>query len=255
MKMIRITYLGQMCYLIECGGMKVITDPYLSNAIDHPGNTRKYPVPMTLSEIMPDVIVISHAHADHLDKNSLIPFYRMRRRSFTLVPAPVADKITEIGGEALAMSAPAPAKLGESQRIGVFTITAIPCAHTELHRDEEGCYCELSYLIEAEGKKIFFGGDMSMYDGLLEALTDMKPDVMLLPVNGRDWFRTSRNIIGNLDSNEAAELAARVGTKVFIPGHHDLYESNGCPSEWIEYSAKKFGAPLRLLKPCEFVEL
>ncbi|MBQ8509101.1 MAG: MBL fold metallo-hydrolase [Clostridia bacterium] len=253
--MIKITYLGQMCYLIEHEGIKIVTDPYLSNSVDGPASKRKYPAPTTLCELLPDAIVISHPHGDHLDKTSLIPFYRLRRRCFTLVPAPSADTILEIGGEPVPMISPAPAMLGESVRVGSVTITAIPCAHTELHQDGEGNFRELSYLIEADGKKVFFGGDMSMYDGLLETLIAAAPDVMLLPVNGRDWFRTSRSIIGNLDSNEAAELAARCRTKLFIPGHHDLYESNGCPNEWIEYSAKKFGAPLKLLKPCEFVEI
>jgi len=251
----KFTYLGQLCSLIECGGMRIVTDPYLSNSVDRPGSARNYPAPTTLNELLPDVIVISHPHGDHLDKTSLIPFYRLRRRSFTLVPAPSAETIREIGGEPVAMTAPEPAKFGESFRLGGVTITAIPCAHTELHRDEEGSFRELSYLIEGDGKKLFFGGDMSMYDGLLETLEDVKPDAMFLPVNGRDWFRTSRNLIGNLDSNEAAELAARCRTKVFIPGHHDLYDTNGCPDEWIEYSAKKFGAPLCLLKPCECVEI
>ena len=153
------------------------------------------------------------------------------------------------------MSAPEAAKMGESFRLGGVVVTAIPCAHTELHREHEGGFRELSYIIEAEGKKVFFGGDMSMYDGLAELLCEVSPDVMLLPVNGRDYFRTSRGIIGNLDSNEAAELAVYAGTRMFIPGHHDLYEHNGCPDEWIEYSAKKFGAPLKLLKPREAVEV
>lgn len=251
----KITYLGQLCFLIEAGNMRIVTDPYLSYAVDSPGIARKYAPPATLSELMPDIIVISHPHIDHLDPQTLTPFYRLRRRSFTLVPTPCAEMITAIGGEPTPMAAPYPAKLGESFRLGDVIITAIPCAHTELHKDENGDYIELSYLIEADSKKLFFGGDMSMYDGLLESLAEISPDVMILPVNGSDWFRTSRDIIGNLDSNEAAELAARVGTRMFIPGHHDLYDFNGCPDEWIEFSAKKFGAPLKLLKPCESVEV
>lgn len=253
----KLTYINQMCYLIEAAGMRIVTDPYLSYAVDESNGDahRKYAPPCTLAELMPDIIAVSHPHIDHLDPQTLLPFYRLRRRSFTLVPSPSAEEITRLGGEAVPMSAPAPAELGESFRLGGVTITAIPCAHTELHRAADGDFIELSYLIEAEGKKIFFGGDMSMYDGLLEALCKMKPNVMLLPVNGSDWFRTSRNIIGNLDSNEAARLAATVGTGMFIPGHHDLYDFNGCPDEWIEYSARKFGAPLRLLKPCESVEI
>ena len=251
----KITYFGQMCYLIESGEMKIVTDPYLSNSCDREDSVRKYAPPVTLNELLPDIIIISHEHGDHLDPETLIPFYRLRRRSFTLVPEPIANRITEIGGEAIGMSAPGAAMLGESFMLGSVKVTAIPCAHTELHWVASGSFCELSYLIEAEGKKIFFGGDMSMYYGILGCIYEISPDIMLLPVNGRDYFRTSSGIIGNLDSNEAAELAARVGAQMFIPGHHDLYEHDGCPDEWIEYSAKKFGAPLRLLKPGETVEI
>ncbi len=251
----KITYLGQMCYLIEADGMRIVTDPYLSNSCDRDGHTRKYDPPTTLCELMPDIIIISHDHKDHLDSMTLMPFYRLRRRSFTLVPEPISEAIESIGGDAVPMSAPEAARLGESFRLADVTVTALPAAHTELHRKHDGGFCELSYLIEAEGKKIFFGGDMSMYDGLWDALCEISPDVMILPVNGRDWFRGSRGIVGNLDSNEAAELSAHVGARMFIPGHHDLYEDNGCPDEWIGYSARKFGAPLKLLKPCEVVEI
>ncbi len=250
----KITYLGQMCYSIEADGLTIVTDPYLSDSVDRPDSKRKYPAPTTLCELLPDIIVISHPHGDHLDKKSLEPFYRLKRRSFTLVPMPSADIICSIGGNPTPMRAYAVSFWGEPFRLGGVTITPIPCAHTELHTTD-GDFNELSYMIEAEGKKVFFGGDMSMYDGLEKLIADAEPDVMLLPVNGRDWFRTSRNIIGNLDSNEAAELAVRCKTKMFIPGHHDLYDSNGCPNEWIEYSAKKFGAPLKLLAPKESVEL
>ena len=244
-----------MTYLIETNGIKIITDPYLSSSADCECTSRNYAPPITLSEIMPDVIAISHGHADHLDAQTLVPFYRMRRRSFTLVPVPLAERVQEIGGEAVPMSAPEAAQLGESFRLGTVTVTAVPAAHDTLHRDADGNFFELSYLIEAEGKKIFFGGDMCMYEGLSELLSGISPDVMLLPVNGRDFFREKIGIVGNLDSNEAARLAVISGTKLFSPGHHDLYNCNGCPDEWIEHSAKKFGAPLKLLAPCESVEI
>lgn len=253
--MMKLTYLGQMCYLIECGDLKIVTDPYLSDSVDSKDSHRNYPPPTTLCELLPDIIVISHPHGDHLDKKSLEPFYRLRRRAFTLVPAPSAGTIRSIGGDAVEMSAPAPAQFGKPFSLAGVSIYPLPCAHTELHTDSAGDYRELSYLIEYGNCKIFFGGDMSIYGGLVEMLADTKPDVMLLPVNGRDWFRTSRNIIGNLDSNEAAELSVICGAKLFIPGHHDLYSKNGCPNDWIEYSARKFGAPLKLLAPGESVEV
>ncbi len=251
----KITFYGQLTCLIEAAGMRIVTDPYLSNSVDSELGKRKYPVPITLNEIMPDIIAISHDHLDHLDPDTLVPFYRMRRRSFTLVPEPSADKIRGLGGDPVGMKAPSPAVLGDSFVLGDVKITALACAHTELHTDENGNYRELSYVIEAEGKRVFFGGDMTMYEGLLETLVELSPDVMIMPVNGRDWFRTSRNLIGNIDSNEAAELAVRAKTKMFIPGHYDMYDKNCCPVQWIRDSAARFGAPLCLLNAGESVEI
>lgn len=252
--MIKITYIGQMTYLIECGGLRIVTDPYLSTTADRPGCGRNYPPLTDLAGLSPDIILISHPHCDHLDPATLAPYYRLRRRTFTLVPAPSVGSIEALGGEAVGLKAGGSGRFGEPFVLGDTTVKAIPCAHTELHRTADGDFVELSYLIESEGKRIFFGGDMSMYEGLLEALTEAKPDVMLLPVNGADWFRTSRDLIGNIDSNEAAELAVRVGAHMYIPGHHDLYEFNGCPNDVIEISAKRFSAPLKLLAPGESVD-
>ena len=69
----KITYLGQLCYLIEADGMRIVTDPYLSNSCDREGNVRKYAPPVTLNELMPDIIIISHEHKDHLDPETLAP--------------------------------------------------------------------------------------------------------------------------------------------------------------------------------------
>ena len=90
--MMKLTYLGQMCYLIECDDLKIVTDPYLSDSVDSKDSHRNYPPPTTLCELLPDIIVISHPHGDHLDKKSLEPFYNLRRRAFTLVPAPAPFK-------------------------------------------------------------------------------------------------------------------------------------------------------------------
>ena len=63
-----------------------------------------------------------------------------------------------------------------------------------------------------------------MYDGLTERLNDI--DVAILPINGRDYFRTSMNIIGNFDAVEAVTLAKTIGADLLVPVHHDLYEVN-----------------------------
>ena len=121
------------------------------------------------------------------------------------------------------------------------------------HTDENGNYQELSYLISCGGKRIFFGGDLSLYDGLTERLAELHPDIMLLPVNGRDYYLTAANIIGNTNCREAAELAKRCKAACLIPMHHDLYAINGCRENWVREAAADAGVPVRILRCGEHI--
>ena len=46
------------------------------------------------------------------------------------------------------------------------------------------------------------------YDGLTDRLNSYSFDYFFAPINGRDWFRKSQGIIGNLSSRELAELCS-----------------------------------------------
>ena len=67
-----------------------------------------------------------------------------------------------------------------------------------------------------------------MYDGLTEAIGHA--DVMLLPVNGRDYYKLRDDVIGNLTAREAVLLSEEVGADMLIPMHYDLYNNNGLPA-------------------------
>lgn len=65
-----------------------------------------------------------------------------------------------------------------------------------------------------------------VYPGLPDLLRRERIDVGMLPINGRDYFRNSRNIIGNMNIREAAELAAVAGMETVIPLHYDVFATN-----------------------------
>lgn len=252
--MVSLRYLGQCCFLIEYDGYRVVTDPYLSDSLDRGATPaqpwhRAYPPPATLSQLAPDVVVISHAHPDHLDRFTLEPYFAAGGKAPVLVPAPVLPFALKIAPTA------SPARAQEALLYGQAEILPIPAAHAVLRQDEKGDYFALSYLITIGGKKIFFGGDMSMYDGLVPVIQALAPDLMLLPANGADYFRTSDHIIGNLSCIEAAKLAAICGQKEYIPMHHDLYPFNGCRDSWIRESAQDAGIEARIMSVGETITL
>jgi len=51
------------------------------------------------------------------------------------------------------------------------------------------------YIFRLGDIRIYHSGDCVPYEGLEAHLRNLKPDVALLPVNGRDDYRLSRNIV------------------------------------------------------------
>ena len=47
-----------------------------------------------------------------------------------------------------------------------------------------------------------------------------------LPINGRDWVRESRDIIGNMTPQEAALFAKEIDCTTVIPTHYDMMRGN-----------------------------
>lgn len=250
-----ITYLGQCGFLIEMGGARIVTDPYLSDYADrhdeNPGANwwRNYAPPCALSELDPDIVLISHAHSDHMDPWTLAPYRAAGGDAPIAAPAPESARLRAMG-----FSTVIQARAEHAFSVRKVRITPIMCAHTQPHADAQGRFRELSYFIEEDGAKLFFGGDLSLYDGLAERLVREAPDYALLPANGRDELRTAKGIIGNTDAREAATLAAACGA-AFIPTHYDLYDTNGCPIATIRDAAKHAGARLIVLCPGVRVEL
>lgn len=259
MATLTITYLGQCGFLLDFGAVRIVTDPYLSDSVDRLYATpetpwrRAYPAPRALFDLMPDAVLISHDHGDHLDPDTLIPYVRAGGRAVIAAPAPVCAAL----GEMLPPDAPpiAPARAERPFDIGPARITPVACAHTQLHTDDMGRFYELSYIIRVGDQAVFFGGDMSLYDGLTERLRAEGCRVLLLPANGRDEARTAAGIVGNTDCAEAAELAAALDAPLYIPMHHDLYAINGCADEDILAAAARAGARVKILKPMEAIEV
>lgn len=69
-----LTWLGQACFLIRLPGCTILTDPFLgerASLVPFAGPRRLVPQPIPLAHLMPDVLVISHNHYDHLDRASI----------------------------------------------------------------------------------------------------------------------------------------------------------------------------------------
>src|SRR5213592_3357205 len=69
MRRMRLTYVGHSTVLIELEGMRILTDPLLRGRFLHV--ERRAPPVDRASVKDVDLVLLSHAHHDHLDRPSL----------------------------------------------------------------------------------------------------------------------------------------------------------------------------------------
>lgn len=228
--------LGQAGILIkgrEEDGL-ICIDPYLSDSIEqiNPDTEFRRAYPPVLSPVMlkdTDAIVITHEHADHLDFATL---REVGRNPLFVVPAPLVSNVQLETGNKNVVAA----KGNEAFQIKGFQITPVPAAHTSYQVDLESNHLFLGYCIEVNGVRLFHSGDTIITSELIETVKEFKPHVVFLPINGADYFRTSREIAGNMSYREAVEFSHTVGADLIIPIHYDLFPNNrDNPAYFVDY--------------------
>ena len=153
----KITWIGHATFLIQVGGLNILTDPHFSErAVPMPlfGNSRGTPPGHTLDQLPEvDVVVISHNHYDHLDAETIDLLRAKSRKTRYLVPLRLKewfdsdDDVVEHdwweGGE-----------------VSRARFTAVPAQHWSFRSGldtNETLWC--SWVIEAAGRRLLFVGD------------------------------------------------------------------------------------------------
>lgn len=220
--------LGQAGFIIKGGDVVAYIDPYLSNSIaDVGGPARRFPPPVLPGDVHhAQYVFATHEHTDHADATTLKPL---------MAASPQAVLITSPQGREIALEADVAdsriltPKLGERVTLPEFVYTPTPAAHYEFEIDAEHRARWMGFLIEWNGVTLYHSGDTIVFPELLEALEHKAIDIAILPLNGRDWVREQEQITGNMWPNEGLALAQRIGAKVLLACHNDLFAENRVP--------------------------
>lgn len=252
--------LGQMGVAIKGPDGVLYIDPCLSDSVRAVAGDwwmRAYDPP-----ILPDAvtnasaILASHEHGDHLDLDTVGPMAQASPNAPVITSGWCRDLCADLGLSAervVTPAAEAPMTIpGTSARL-----TVLPSAHYAVEHDAERGHRWIGFLIEWNGVTFYHTGDTIVYDGYVDMLRRYPtPDVAMLPINGRDWYREADvGAIGNLWPNEAARLASDLGFGLVIAGHNDLYPNNTVSMGSIADAFARF-APrqsYKLLQPGELL--
>ncbi|WHZ02144.1 MBL fold metallo-hydrolase [Neobacillus sp. YX16] len=215
----------------------ILIDPYLTKSIEESNPETEFIraySPILSPEMLQGIngVVITHEHDDHMDLPTLDKIAAGSEDTVFTVPAPLVSLLEN----KVSITSLIAAKAHEPFRIKGFKITPVPAAHTEYEVDTLGNFYSLGYFIEVNGIRLFHSGDTVVTPLLIEKVKEFNPHVAFLPINGGDYFRTSRGIIGNMNFREAADFSVAVGVDLIIPIHFDMFPTNReNPAYFVDY--------------------
>lgn len=257
---VTMQFLGQAGFVLTGASVSVAIDPFVSDALAD----RRFPCPVAIADLASVKLVLAtHEHPDHLDLKGLREWLEVAPDLRVVVPSPIAAIAREGGVPERNIVGMQP---GEQLSLEGVTVWAVPALHgvgisdayTFGREISGGLVRYLGYVVEIDGLRVYHSGDTLDHNGLAETLRDLRTEVALLPVNGRDAQREAQDIVGNLSAREAADLAIRSGVKTAVPMHYDMFANNpGFPDEFagalresgIEVLIPQHGTPVRLGAP------
>ena len=202
----KITWLGQAGLLFETEGKTVVVDPYLSDNVKNfePKNYRRVPIDERFLKINPDVIIITHNHLDHLDKETLKYYLTENASCLVLAPNGSWQELRKFGGNSNYVLF----NNGTMWTKGNVTFTAVKAEHSDPYA--------IGVIINAEGKNYYVTGDTLYNEQVFESLTDIEIEAVFLPVNG---------VGNNMNIKDAARFARRVNAKHTVPIHYGMFDT------------------------------
>lgn len=246
---INFCWVGHSTYLINFYGTLILTDPVFSHRIGLYAlltnlGPKRIVAPAVKPEELPrpDLILLSHAHFDHLDYPTLKYFSEKYPSQISVV---TAFKTRDIFEE-LPFKEIIEIDWNEITNVVDLKIKALRVKHfgwrypweIDRNKDSKTGRSFNSYIIEKNGKKIFFGGDTAFTD-VFKSLKDEKIDVAILPIGAYNPWQHS-----HCNPEEALIMADDMNAKYFLPMHTRTFphgrEPWDEPIQWLKSSSPKY---------------
>jgi len=192
------------CYL-DLDGTGIVTDPVFSGWLGHVF-PRIAPAPLPSAYDQTRIVLVSHAHRDHLDRSTLATF---PAATTILCPEPAIEHLAGVPALVIGMAP------GDSCPFPGGTIVAVPALHAGGRNsfsatDDGGA---LGFVIITAERTIYYTGDTSYFDGFKTVATTYAPDVVLFNLNA------------HLHASEALQAIRDLAAPTVVLLHHGAYLS------------------------------
>jgi L-ascorbate metabolism protein UlaG (beta-lactamase superfamily) len=234
---VSVTFVGHATVMITTPRTRLLTDPLLESTLFGLRRAKAAGIdPADVGDV--DLVLVSHAHRDHLVPASL---RRLPGAAVAVVPPHCLDLMRELAFLDMIELDP-----GQTFRHADVEVIAVPVRHSGARGlGDYGRRGACGYVIRAQGTCIYFAGDTGYFSGFAEIGRRFQPDVALLPIAGYEPAGFRDEHLSPLDAVYAFE---DLGARVLIPisyGSFPLsYEPLDAPPAWLRQVARQRGIPL-----------
>ncbi|GIP34686.1 membrane protein [Paenibacillus sp. J2TS4] len=224
---VSITWIGHATFLIQIGGLNIVTDPVWANRMGFA--KRLAPPGLDISRLPDmDVVLISHGHYDHLDFPSL---RKLPGQPVVYAPVGLRDKLRRKGFK----TAEEFSWWDKVSKDGV-TFTFVPAQHwtrrtlTDTNTSHWGGWVICGRKPEPV---IYFAGDSGYFRGFREIGKRFDIDYALMPIGAYEpeWFMAMQHVT----PEEAVQALEDCRGKVMVPMHYGAFRlADDTPKEALD---------------------
>jgi L-ascorbate metabolism protein UlaG (beta-lactamase superfamily) len=222
-----LTFIGHASFFLQMGGKNIVIDPnfapwlFILKRLRKPG--------LRVRDLPPiDVVLVTHAHFDHLHRPSLRALVNHTQRKTgeapaIVIPRHVSDLISDIGFREIVEL-----DWWGSHRFGSLAVTHVPSRHwgarvlKDSHRGYGG------YVLNDGKHSVYHAGDTAYFAGFREIGKRLSPELALLPIGAYDppSFR-------NVHTNPADATRAFLDLKSrwMVPMHYGTFKLSHEPMD------------------------
>jgi L-ascorbate metabolism protein UlaG (beta-lactamase superfamily) len=219
----RVTWIGHASFFVQFEEHSVLFDP---NWATWMGIVKRMQHPGILLEHMPevDLVLVSHAHFDHLHKKSL---KGIEARDGIIVPRGSGNLVKRLGFDTVNEM-----KIWEEGYHSGLRVLHTPSHHWgarfghDTHRDYGG------FLVASEKRSVFHCGDSAYFGGFKKIGAREDIDIALMPIGA---YETPSGRDVHMNPEEALTAFEELGARLMVPMHYGTFIlSNEPPEEPLE---------------------
>jgi L-ascorbate metabolism protein UlaG (beta-lactamase superfamily) len=242
-----LTFIGHSSFFLQTGGLNLVIDPnfarwlFVLKRLRRPG--------VRIQDLPPlDLVLVTHAHFDHLHRPSLRALVRHTERlhkpaPLIVIPRNVADLVSDLGFRDII-------ELdwwSEHHQQGV-SVVHTPSRHwgarvvRDMHRGFGG------YVIRSRQASLYHAGDTAYFSGFREIGDRLRPELAMLPIGAYEP-ESFRNV--HTSPEDAVRAFLDLRARYMVPMHYGTFrlshEPMDEPLKFLASEAQKHGIEDRVL--------